>query len=277
MKIRVGAIVLAIAGLTLPLVSQASLVHAADSGIMPQAGGNATGLHAGSRIGNSIIIEISPGSLVIANAPGVDKGTYNAQSDIQNAGLAAYITAPTPGRHGFTGSGHSQAKSTAISPDGYYNGSTANMSGRQMNYITPPGGSNGPVGVQFGTSNPVSIGCCDPLTSDSIEFSGWAESWWGGSNPYVPTSIGLAETYSATGLQVSISIPSNAVGFSGGGSAAYWNKTVSGYWSVNHNFPNAGPVFTSHWLWSVGENATAEAQFGPVFDDTAASDAVAIP
>lgn len=139
---------------------------------------------------------------------------------------------------------------------GWPNCNPASLSASYTKTITPPGGSSGPIKVYFSSSDPYTI----PETR--VTFNGSSYAKWLGSTPYNATKVTDTDTWKASGIAVSISLPPG-IGFSGSGDTATWTTSVSNNWQINHYFNNV--QFNAFDIWAIDEYVSGTFQFGTSF------------
>lgn len=173
----------------------------------------------GERVGNSIISQPGgDGPLVVVPRPGVSKADYDPSADI-----AAFKA-----KHGATSVTPMGCNLVCTSPVGMY--------GSGSRTITPPGGSSGKLSTSFNSKLYVFYTVLPAGGVFTMNDQGQSGAMWTGTSPYNAKQIGLADTWSVTGVVLSISVP-RAVGFSvSTNSVTYDPGNVSTNWRISHDW-----------------------------------------
>jgi hypothetical protein len=218
-----------------------------------------------SRLLATCVALLAPGAVVLTAAPAQASGHRTAYTD---ADVAPVIATDSPAQARMTK--HNAASKTRVATSTATRPSTLNapkpgqvspdlnnnktLSSSSSITRTPPGGSAGT--LQSKGYSYVQV----PFFETSATYTNnAAHTYWLGSSPFNASSIKLSETWSNSGVSISLSFPLGA-GFSGTGGSTTDTTSVSHNWQVNSYVDTV--KFSAFDIYRVRHTVAGKFQFG---------------
>lgn len=218
----------------------------------------------------SRVVYLSPDRnfAVLVPLAGVSKQSYSASNDLLALGVPLGPQSLTSSANAsqLTASATRFGRTIAIVQPQFFT-QTTTLSGSNSIWTCPPGGSCSNTGAWFSTTVTADSG----WWSGTMSFSpGNSQAAWWGCCPWNATTMYLSDSWSVSGLSVSVTISMPpGLGLSGSGSNASWSSSVNNVWLIDHGFN--GIQFSGIVVCCPSESATATSQFGGYFRSTTAN------